>query len=373
MTIHKAKGLEFDVVIVPGLGKRGAADPPKLLVWLEQPSDRAEHELLIGPIAETGLANDKVYDYLRSAEKQKVALENGRLLYVAATRARQSLHLLGTVKRPQDGEGPGIAPPASTLLADLWPAVRERFEERLRGGQFGGAEQGTVVTRSGMLRRLPLSWRMPDAPSPCVASIASGEGAEVVDIRYDDVAFDWAGETARHVGTVVHRMLRRIACEGVASWTAARVQMQEPLYRAALNVLGVPPEDLDRSAAQVAQALLATLNDPKGRWILDPSHSAESSELAVTGVVDGCVVSGVIDRTFVDAEGTRWIIDFKTGIHEGGDRERFLDKERERYSGQMQRYARLMRVDNGDRIRLGLYFPLLGGWREWSPTPAAGA
>ena len=95
----------------------------------------------------------------------------------------------------------------------------------------------------------------------------------------------------------------------------------------------------------------------------------------------------MIDRTFVDEEGVRWIIDYKTSRHEGGDIAAFFDNERERYRGQLERYARLMRagsapqedslrsVPQGDllrsaqRIRLGLYFPLLGGWREWNYEP----
>jgi hypothetical protein len=45
--------------------------------------------------------------------------------------------------------------------------------------------------------------------------------------------------------------------------------------------------------------------------------------------------------------------------------ESFLDRERERYRAQLERYARLMRGMDDHPVRLGLYFPLLGGWREW--------
>jgi ATP-dependent exoDNAse (exonuclease V) beta subunit len=365
MTIHKAKGLEFDVVIVPALGRRGAADPARLLLWLERPSDRAEHELILGPIAETGGENDRIYDYLRGAEKQKSAYENGRLLYVAATRARNSLHLLGTV-RPKDNDGfPEVAPPSNTLLADLWPVVREAFEERLQTARPAGTEPAPASRRGGVLRRLPTGWQMPDAPAAIAVPGRPGEAIREDDDR-GQVTFDWAGETVRHVGTVVHRMLRRIASEGAAYWTPAWVREQRPLYRVALAGLGVSPADLDIAAAEVERALLLTLGDERGRWILDRTHSELASELPVTGVIDGAIVSGVIDRTFIDARGTRWIIDFKTSTHQGGDREAFLDNERERYRRQMERYALLLGRANGHPVRLGLYFPLLGGWREWT-------
>jgi ATP-dependent exoDNAse (exonuclease V) beta subunit len=68
----------------------------------------------------------------------------------------------------------------------------------------------------------------------------------------------------------------------------------------------------------------------------------------------------VIDRLFHDESGQRWIVDYKTSGHEGGAVEAFLDRERERYAAQLRGYARAL----GEAQRLGLYFPLLGGWRE---------
>ena len=85
----------------------------------------------------------------------------------------------------------------------------------------------------------------------------------------------------------------------------------------------------------------------------------------LTGISADETVDVIIDRTFIDEHGVRWIVDFKTSVHEGADREAFLDNERVRYAAQLQRYGALMRMLDAREIRLGLYFPLLGGWREW--------
>jgi hypothetical protein len=55
-------------------------------------------------------------------------------------------------------------------------------------------------------------------------------------------------------------------------------------------------------------------------------------------------------------------VDYKTSTHEGAGVEAFLDSERERYAEQLRGYANAL-AGRG-RVRLGLYFPLLGGWRE---------
>jgi hypothetical protein len=85
----------------------------------------------------------------------------------------------------------------------------------------------------------------------------------------------------------------------------------------------------------------------------------------LTSVRAGMPVHVVLDRSFVDASGVRWIVDFKLSQHEGAGREAFLESEQARYREQLEDYAEVVRGLGSQPIRLGLYFPLLGGWREW--------
>jgi len=79
-------------------------------------------------------------------------------------------------------------------------------------------------------------------------------------------------------------------------------------------------------------------------------------------------VHHVLDRSFVDANGTRWIIDYKTASHEGGDISHFLDEEQERHTSQLQRYVAILKKLEPEReTRTALYFPMLDAWREWKP------
>ena len=116
-----------------------------------------------------------------------------------------------------------------------------------------------------------------------------------------------------------------------------------------------------------------------GRWLFDANHVGARSEWALSGVDNGEIVRIVVDRTFI-ADGERWIVDFKTGTHEGGDVRAFLDSEVERYRDTMQRYGRMLAALEKRKVRLALYYPLVeGGFREVGtappvsvPTPAAG-
>src|SRR5207244_11466353 len=85
MTIHKAKGLEFDTVIVPGLDRGpGRSDPP-LFLWKEviRPPDKGgTGGLLLAPIKETGTDKDLAYKYLKDLDADADDPASSRLLYV---------------------------------------------------------------------------------------------------------------------------------------------------------------------------------------------------------------------------------------------------------------------------------------------------
>ena len=363
MTIHKAKGLEFDVVIVPGLAKSPRHDDKKLFLWTEQPDAGDAPSLLLAPINAAGDAGDPIYAWIEQFNSEKQNLEDGRLLYVAATRAKRQLHLLGSVHvaAEEDGTVRIKLPPAQSLLGKLWPVVAPVYEAAL-GDALPIQSSDTDVTAQVIdqsLRRLPAGWALPAAPRG-VNWVSPQDPART----QDDLEFSWAGENARHVGSVVHRWLQRIAEDGVAAWDAPRITALQPAIRHALAAEGVGEQDIAAAAARVRQALINCVGDARGRWVLD-THADGRSEWRLTGIVAGRSANVVIDRTFVDADGARWIIDYKTSVHEGADTAAFLDNERERYRGQLERYASLLQAGGTQHIRLGLYFPLLGGWREW--------
>ncbi|HXC37540.1 MAG TPA: UvrD-helicase domain-containing protein [Burkholderiales bacterium] len=349
MTIHKAKGLEFDTVIVPGLDRAPRSGERPLLAWKSQ----VNGGLLLAPINAAGDDKEPLYNYVRAEQRRAEDAESGRLLYVAATRAKARLHLLACVKQEEDGQALK-APLPRSLLKQAWCVAANE----LQAAAPGWSATGDAKPEPGadyVPRRLPAAWR-PPAPPPDAPVPRAAEAAPLAE----QIEFSWAGETARHVGSVVHRWLQRLAESGLERWDAESLSPLRARFRSALAVRGVDQAELDAAAERVAAALANALRDPRGRWLLGPQPEARN-EYRITAMVEGERRHLVIDRTFV-AGGRRWIVDYKTSSHEGTDVEAFLDRERERYRAQLERYAAHL---PGELKSLGLYFPMLLGWREW--------
>jgi ATP-dependent helicase/nuclease subunit A len=348
MTVHKAKGLEFDTVIMPGLDRRQRHAEPPLIISKALPDEA----LLLAPIREAGAAKDPAYEYVRTLEGEAEDIETGRLFYVAATRAVTRLHLMGCVKR--DDDGAAKTPSRRTLLGKVWD-----FASAYAGAAPAArAPAVAAATPPPTFMRFARGYAPPALP-PAVqwlAPAADDKGNEVIE-------FSWAGETARHVGTVVHRWLQKFADDALEGWTPARIETLRPLLARELERRGVRPNECADAAARVVRALAQTLQDERGRWLLGPRKDARS-EYLVRRVVGNVLHSYVMDRVFRDDDGRRWIADYKTSSHEGGDAAEFLDRERVRYCAQLERYAAAL---GEPQTRLGLYFPLLAGWREWEP------
>jgi ATP-dependent exoDNAse (exonuclease V) beta subunit len=356
MTMHKAKGLEFDIVILPGLGRPPRSEDSKLLLWTERPSIDGE-KLLLAPISARREETDALSKYIARQEKIKAENESIRLLYVAATRARRTLHLIGHAELDEDESGRRLRDPRpDVLLARIWPVVKPAFEAALLNYP-GQQERFTDERTYPPLRRVPQDWR----PAPLPAALPLRRSAINPDER--DTGVGDASETVRLLGTLTHSMLETIAREGLDRWPDARIAGLRGGIRTTLASMGTPAVDVDHGAQRVEQALLNTIADARGRWIL-ADHQDARSELKLAAASKGAIAHFAMDRTFVD-NGIRWVIDFKTAAYEGDDPDSFIESERRAYQEQLERYANLLSALDSRPIRAGLYFPLLNRWVEW--------
>ncbi|HIJ83161.1 MAG: UvrD/REP helicase [Magnetococcales bacterium] len=359
MTIHKAKGLEFDCVIVPGLDRQPRPDDKRLLLWMDPPvldgEDISAAPLvpLLAPIGGgDGADGDSIYRFVWRMEKEKSKNEVCRLLYVAVTRAKQNLYLSGLAQEEES------QPAVASFMGVLWPFVEKNFAMGHAEGQGGMAESEALPILFHY--RLHRDWHLP-SPLPWMDDTPVNSRV----VLGEPIVFDWVGRESRLLGIVIHRFLAIMAKEGMEHWSPRRIGQYREVFKNHLLVLGMSQDRLEEALQHVSRGLTTVLGSAKGRWLLDRHHRDAHSEWRVTGRVNNRLVSVSIDRSFVDQDGVRWIIDFKTSQHEGGDKEGFLANEKIRYQAQLDLYARLIDAMEDRPIRLGLFFPLMDSWLEW--------
>ncbi|MEK9939467.1 MAG: 3'-5' exonuclease, partial [Methylotenera sp.] len=343
MSIHKSKGLEFDTVILPGLGASTAGnhqDKP-LLLW-EEVFAGHQHRLLAAPFLPKGARDKNVvspYDYLEAREKIRDSNEDARVLYVAATRAERKLHLVGIANFNAKQE---LSATKNSYLDLLWPTLENRFEAALE-------QTDTVAAQANLSDFVPKLVRMPKLHLPSLLQAeTSGFAVQLKNAQAesDDISLE------ADIGTLAHRYMEIIANQGLQAWPLSRISQSTAAMRHWLRERGHAELQASEAAAQVETLLHTTLNSEAGKWVLATRQDA-AAELALLSNADGEIKKHVIDRTFVE-DNIRWIVDYKTGAPQQN-----LELAAEAHRAQLETYAGLFKTQ-GLPVRCAILFMRLG-------------
>ena len=402
MTIHKAKGLEFEVVIVPDLQARGGQSGKTLLSWLERgvAPDADNHdpheitEFLIAPLQSKGTERSAAKSWVDRVRRDREEQEDRRILYVAATRAREELHLFARPAYKAEDDGTfTLCEPRNSLLATAWPALSEdvlaRFKEwKNARHEKESAEVGTIAAasddnlftmpspvKSTVMRRLPIDYR-PMRQAPAISSLAHPAIGAMEE--FDLYERHEGGIASRALGRAVHSFMEQLA-HSLATKTleAARSALKQFVPQAAgdLRAIGFDRKQSTDLAAEALKISLQASGDSLCQWILSP-HADSASEVRWTGVIQGNLRTVQIDRVYragevpiAEGETCWWIVDFKTyEASPGSDPSILLPQLRELFAQQLAIYAAVLRNlhGSGAPIRAGLYYPrmLLFDWWE---------
>ncbi len=342
MTIHKAKGLEFDHVFAVYLGYaplrgRGRKATPFLMLDLAVSGGGR----VACAAAERDLRREGEslpYLLLADAAKRRELAEVKRLFYVAATRARHSLTLTGCGKK-EDPRGP-TAPrgcPLDLLLQAARPdgAPATGFEGMVVLENPAAGEGGAPRPPAEDLSALPVR-RLGAFPLPYVTRSPS----EKLDPEKDQSLYGGEDERtdewdsgAAAVGKVVHRLLEALA--GGRALPAAAVA-------AALKAEGVDGARAEREAPLLLAEARATWDEPAfaalrdgaalyPEWSLE-HHHRDGRHVVTTGRLDLVLVkpSEVV------------VVDYKTGRRRDKPPARFREEMREYYGPQLRRYEAIL-------------------------------
>ena len=333
MTIHGAKGLEFDHVFVVGVGLRGRGDDPRLLNWLEIPREQGGDHLVMAPIRLRGddeeADDDAINLYLKQLHRERARAERARQAYVALTRAKRSLHLF-VHPRVKETDGAANSAPIRTRCCTTSGrrSARDVANFRRARRRCGTSAEASRPQRRRRASACVGSSRRSCHPPTCWRAARSCRSSA----EQDEIEFSWARQTARRVGTVVHEALERFGRAGLPR--IEELPRMRARLESRLQALGVEADA--RAGRRRARADGAARDARRRAWPLvvrSRPHARRSRSSRSPACAARDIVNAVIDRTFVDADGTRWVVDFKTSPHEGGDRESFLDEEVKRYYG----------------------------------------
>jgi ATP-dependent exoDNAse (exonuclease V) beta subunit len=349
MTIHKSKGLEFDTVILPGLGaSTGGNNGDKPLVLWEEVSVGQQQELLAAPYIPKG-ARDKEtvspYDYLEAREKERDANESARVLYVAATRVERKLHLVGVANQNAKGE---ISPTKNTSLDLLWPTIGPEFEAAVATTEVILEEIPDIADFTPGLVRLQQA-HLPSVLQTAEPVISTNKPNNKPAASSANIDAD--------VGTLAHRYMEIIAQQGLAAWPVSRVSALLPAMHHWLRQQGHAESLAHTAAAKVEQLLISTLNSAEGQWVLQ-SREGAAVELALMKLTGDGAKKHIVDRTFIDS-GTRWIIDYKTTELSASASIEDMQSAAESHRKQLENYAALF-ADEGLPLKCAIFFMHIG-------------
>ena len=379
MTVHRAKGLEFPVVILADLTADAAPAEPGRYV---DPA-RGLAALRLAGAAPPDLAEHAAEERARDEE------EAVRLLYVAATRARDLLVV------PAVGDGPFEGwlspldraiypdPDRSRVPETAMPAgcpkltgdcVHPRHEKasrpstsvapglhRAQAGSHGvvwwapaelkldveenvGLRQQKLLAadeegvRSERSVRAHEAWQAERsrvrqaAATPSVRVVTATEvaatGVDEGEVSVESVGAVGARPHGKRFGTLVHLVLAAVDLASSRAEVTAVAGIEGRL-------LGAPQDEVDAAAA----AVTAALAHPLLRRAAEAHRLRRETPLA-TVLDDGTLVEGVVDAAF-EEDGGWTVVDFKTDVE--------VEGRLEEYRRQLGLYARAIEKSTGRR------------------------
>ncbi len=293
MTVHAAKGLEFPVVFVMGLGTARASSDGAEVWWPADPATLPEVRL---GREELGLETAGFRDR-KDEEQQHEDAERVRLFYVAATRAKRAL-VVSLIRSNRDAAGSIADRVEGGLHEGVAGGLWEWYEpaDYEAGAPPAAAAGGPVPGRAEWLdERKRLAGELGTARVAAATKLAEVDEPEEPPAAPEE---PWRrGRAGTSIGRAVHAVLQSI--------DLAEPDGIEEAARAQAEAEGLP----DRAAevARLARNALGSASVKKaiatGRWWREVYVGAE---------VEGVLIEGFIDLLYETDDGTLGIVDYKT-------------------------------------------------------------
>jgi ATP-dependent helicase/nuclease subunit A len=347
MTVHKAKGLEYPVVFLPGMNQQPRSLLSGPLAIIEDADGRVQMAVRdsVSP----------VYDELWEREHDELLREHQRLFYVAMTRARDHLVMIGTL---YDGKAPikqntwldylhRTIPMSQTkgddgdprILNYAYPAWQAQIiPTAARTGQLSPPQEMKrehEIDVKAVLDNLSPLQRSESPEWKKATDFIAQDKEDLIEGLFIQGETRTISQLTR--GSILHRCLEEFTKTG--EYDLDRIITEYP------DILAFDSETRQSFIANVNTVLRAVLSKKEFQWIFD-RHADAYSELPFLYERDHTLVSGIIDRVVIK-EGKGFVIDYKAILIENNAA---LASWKDHYRPQIQIYCEAVKEIFGLRI-----------------------
>lgn len=362
MTVHRAKGLEFDIVVLPELDvDLGRRNQPRFLVCRE---DRMSPPERVTRYVRDDLRKlHPAFEEMKRRQDDYEAVEFLSVLYVALTRPKKALYAL---IRPSAKNETRLPPSHAGVLREAFG-----FQDPVQPGsvlfETGDAGWRSLVLSEGVGDRKPLGrivgqrkekeeggeiereYVLKEKPSPPAVGVSSGaptrripkrsaselEGGEAIELSF---LFGVLTQDALVRGSCIHAFFQEV------EWLDDGAPREEVLRQAAGRIFGMSADSSVLIARFFGMLRISAISELFFRSFYkayDVDELEVFSELPFAELEGNELVNGSIDRLVVGRKGGRAVfaevVDFKTDVL-FGDEQRCLSEKTEYYRPQIGAY-----------------------------------
>ena len=354
LTIHKAKGLEFDHVFSVGLDYDPRTRQPrgaqKAAFLMDRLPGKERSYLAAGATDRTTSKPFLAHTLLNDLDKNRQIAEYKRLCYVAVTRARESLTLSGILPANKKSD--------SAVSAIAWMAALAQSPQigaLVKTISNPSPPAGPLAAAATQKPSLSLPEPAPFEPQVLPYLMSSPSEIEDETAMVARAGAEESNDEARARGVVMHRLFDSLARN--QPWPATEA------LQAALAAEGLPAKSLARIAADI-------LEESRQAWDYEPFAQLRAAATAMMPewALEDCsaaqtIRAGRIDLLLQTASGV-YLVDFKTG-KPNANREAWLQQEIRRYRAQVTAYAEMAaKLLAPAQPRPVIFFTAIPRWEE---------
>lgn len=351
MTIHKSKGLEFDFVFIPSAARSGRVNSGQLLQWSEM-KQGSESLSVLATSQEMGLSKDsgQYIKFLNRLQSRKEREEMVRVGYVAVTRAISQVYITASLSLDEETDIPR-APAMNSLLGMIFPSI----EDSVIIHECGAAKEKVAEVIEPTLSKIV---RYGEVAIEGRNILSTFESADIFSpVTQNRIV--WVDDAAKYEGVVIHKFIEQIGLEGLNKWDAMRLKMYKGVIHSMLKEVVGNGQQLMRSVDRVCREISNAVQCDVFRGLAG-NHRCDELELRVALKYNGKLNYLIIDKGFIDKDGTGMVVDWKSAIDKREDNVSFVQFQQGIYKRKMAMYKKAFAEIHGiDSVGASLYFTSL--------------